>query len=92
LLNVPKGLHFGIDYYSYQVTDNFMGFKEIPKGIHYFHYSLQENSPNISFFEFFQEGEVKVYEWNQKEEDFQNLSKDSELEIIYSKKFDIFKI
>jgi A1 cistron-splicing factor AAR2 len=68
---VPKGFHFGIDYYSYQVTENFMGFKEIPKGIHYIHYSIQENSPNASFFESFEE------------DDFQRLSKDSELEIIY---------
>eukprot|EP01080_Neovahlkampfia_damariscottae_P005540 gene5540-9360_t len=81
LLNVPHGFHFGIDYYSYQVTEQFMGFKDIPKGIHFFSYTSDSNVPNTSFFEFLEPGDIKVYEWNTKKEDFETVSKDVENEM-----------
>ena len=83
LLNTQKGMNFGIDYYTYKVGDLFMGFKEIPKGIHFLSYSTEDTVPNTSFFEYFEEDEVKVFEWNTKEEDFKTVSKEIELEMIY---------
>ena len=69
VLGIPNKIEFGIDFYSYTVTDKFMGFKEIPSGIHFIHFSL-DSEPKTCFFEDFKKGETKVIQWDSKEEDF----------------------
>jgi A1 cistron-splicing factor AAR2 len=82
--NVPNGFQIGIDYYSYQVSNKFIGFKKIPKGVHFIYYSVDPNSPPICFFDCFENNDIKILEWNEKEEDFffikdENLLKETQL-------------
>lgn len=69
LLYTPKNIEIGIDFYSYTVSENFMGFKEIPSGNHYFYYNYL-NYPRTSLFHSFKEKEVIIYKWDLEKEDF----------------------
>lgn len=48
-LDTPPNTEFGIDYYSYTVSDQFIGFKNIPLGVHYVYYSFY-GGERTSFF------------------------------------------
>jgi len=39
-LGTPPQTKFGIDYYSYTVSDQFIGFKNVPLGVHCIYYSF----------------------------------------------------
>ena len=60
LLDLPKNLRLGLDNTSFEITEKFKGFKLIPPGAHYLHYT--DHTTEGEFF-WVQEGEVKVLEW-----------------------------
>ena len=60
LLNLPKNLRIGLDNTSFQISEKFKGFKLIPPGCHYLHYT--ERLTEGEFF-WIEEGQVIVKEW-----------------------------
>jgi A1 cistron-splicing factor AAR2 len=80
-INVPNKINIGIDYYTYQVTEKFKGYKNIKKGVHYLYYNM-ENEPPVSFFEVFEENEIKILEWIKEEEEFKYVENEKKNEII----------
>jgi A1 cistron-splicing factor AAR2 len=86
-LGTPQGTEFGIDYYSYTVSDQFVGWHEIPFGVHYFYYSITSNAlpsapgaPRISMFCAFDENCLyHVWRYNRDIEVFEIVPRDSDL-------------
>jgi A1 cistron-splicing factor AAR2 len=60
LLNLPKTLRIGLDNTSFQISEKFKGFKLIPPGCHYLHYT--DHCTEGEFF-WIEEGEVIVKQW-----------------------------
>ena len=62
LLNLPKGLRLGLDNISFEVGSKFMGFKLIPVGLHYFHWTQKQEQHRFvdGKFLWFTQGEVSA--------------------------------
>lgn len=88
--SVPKGLEIGIDYYTYTVTEKFMGFKEIPKGVHFIHYSLSQVAPKIGLFLNFLSDDLVLLRWDEQKEDF-DLIENEELKQPMRQKFKLLE-
>lgn len=75
LLDFPIGSSIGIDMSDYSVGEKFRGFKMIPPGLHFIHYSAvnskdyRQTAPRTGFFKFFAGQDVMVLRWNQESED-----------------------
>jgi len=66
LMNAPKGLRVGIDNTIWDVGEKFKGFKLIPPGAHFVHYTLhaEKHQFRIGFLLSTHAGEIIVKEWN----------------------------
>ncbi|XP_015786310.1 protein AAR2 homolog [Tetranychus urticae] len=75
LLDLPIGSSIGIDLSDYSVGEKFKGFKMIPPGLHFIHYSAvnsknrNEIAPRTGLFHFFQPKEVIIRKWDGGNED-----------------------
>ena len=61
LLKVPPGIRIGMDSMSWKIQDKFKGFKLIPKGAHFLHFSLPSENHLFKqgFFFYACEGQVR---------------------------------
>jgi hypothetical protein len=71
---LPNGIEVGIDYRTFIATDKFLGFKMIAPGLHFFTIKYK-TAPNISFFLWFEFGNVYSLKWNQEMEDLEDIFK-----------------
>lgn len=80
LLNQPEGIELGIDNTSWRIGSKFKGFKLIPKGSHYVHYSLKDENYEYKqgFFMQSQPGEVIVKKFDENTSEFLALNDDDE--------------
>lgn len=75
LLDFPLGSSIGIDLSEYNVGEKFKGFKMIPPGLHFIHFSavssddFRRSAPRTGFFHFFSSKEVLVRRWDPATED-----------------------
>lgn len=72
-LDVPPRTEFGIDLYSWNTGEKFMGLKMIPPGIHFIYYSAVskegQTAPRTGFFHNFKSKEIVVKKWDRQMED-----------------------
>ena len=75
LTNLPQAIRLGIDNSSWQVGEKFMGFKLIPEGCHYLHFSLKSEKHMFKqgIFLYLKEGDTLVKEWNPDIETFESM-------------------
>jgi A1 cistron-splicing factor AAR2 len=83
-LGTPNNTEFGVDYYSYTVSDQFIGFNDVPFGVHYIYYSISgkdsPGGPRISiFFVLNNITRYHVIQYNNDLEVFELVSQDSDL-------------
>lgn len=75
LLDFPVGSSIGIDLSDYSVGEKFRGFKMIPPGLHFIHYSavnrkdLRQVAPKTGIFKYFNARDLLVLKWNSTLED-----------------------
>ncbi|XP_074601394.1 protein AAR2 homolog [Brevipalpus obovatus] len=75
LLDFPLGSSVGIDLSEYNAGEKFKGFKMIPPGLHFIHFSavssddFRQSAPRTGFFHVFNCKEVLVRRWDAKTED-----------------------
>lgn len=72
LLDAPERAKIGIDNTEWQVGHKFRGFKLIPAGAHFVHYSLAEEKHmfKMGFFVYIEPGSIVVKEWNTESDTF----------------------
>ncbi|KAL0477136.1 AAR2 [Acrasis kona] len=92
-LGVRKGTEFGIDYYSYTVSDQFIGFQSIPRGFHYIFYGLSSDdalsAPRVSLYvEFNQHKQFTILSFNESTEMFDIVDESS---ITFSEEVEKYK-
>jgi hypothetical protein len=75
LIDFPLGSSIGIDMNEYTVGEKFLGFKMIPKGLHFINYScasskdMNQKAPRSGFFYTFKPQEVVIKKWDAVNED-----------------------
>lgn len=84
-LDVPPRTEFGIDLYSWNTGERFMGLKMIPPGLHFIYYSAVskdgQTAPRTGFFHTFKRQEILVKKWDKRLEDIQECAvTDTEVE------------
>ncbi|PVU99372.1 hypothetical protein BB559_000771 [Furculomyces boomerangus] len=66
--NCPKKIEFGIDLHLWETSNNFMGLKLVPPGLHLLSYSSIDKKAQTgmksSFFQWFDEGQLVVKKWD----------------------------
>lgn len=72
LIDAPDSAKIGIDNTEWQVGHKFRGFKLIPPGAHFVHYSLMEEKYmfKMGFFVYIEPGSIVVKEWNAESDTF----------------------
>ncbi|XP_053203358.1 protein AAR2 homolog [Panonychus citri] len=79
LIDLPVGSTIGIDFSEYSVGVKFKGFKMIPPGLHFVHYSAvdrkfpTQTSPRSGFFHIFQPKEIYIRRWDGGDEDISEI-------------------
>jgi len=80
---LPPGTEFGIDLYSWNTGEKFLGVKMIPPGIHFVYYSTLDQgtagpqlSPRTGFFHMFCRGEVLVKRYDKSSEELVDVGDD----------------
>ena len=75
LINSPKGISIGLDNQEWQVTDRFRGFKLVPPGMHYLHYTLSEEKHmfRVGLCLWVVPGQIVVKEWSPEADTFLDM-------------------
>jgi len=80
---LPPGSEFGIDLYSWNTGEKFLGVKMIPPGLHFVYYSTAgqgssgpQLAPRTGFFHTFHQGEVVVKRYDKSSEELVDVGED----------------
>ena len=76
LINSPEGISIGLDNQEWQVTPKFKGFKLVPPGMHYLHYTLSEEKHmfRVGMCLWIVPGQIVVKEWNKEADTFIDMA------------------
>ena len=73
LRNFPVGCELGIDYHAWSIGDKFAGISNIPPGLHFLFFSVDDKyggkSPREGTFIFLSAGDVVVYDFDEVNEE-----------------------
>jgi len=80
---LPPGTEFGIDLYSWNTGEKFLGVKMIPPGLHFVYYSTlgqgsagPQLAPRTGFFHMFHRGDVLVKRYDKSSEELVDVGDD----------------
>ena len=77
ILDVPSGVHFGMDHQVFAVGTKFRGIKMIPSGWHFISVNAVRAgtaSAPVSFFHEFGQSEILIRQWDLSTEQLQTVS------------------